>query len=51
MRYRMPEQRPKKVAACRETEVRAYPTRLLSDGQKWEGVQSINELSLWSGLD
>ena len=47
----MPKQRPKKVAACREAEVWAYLTWLLSDGQRREGVQSINELSLWSGLD
>ena len=48
---RMPEQRPKEAAACREAEVRAYPIWLLSDGQRREGVQSINELSRWSGLD
>jgi len=48
---RMPEQRPKEAAACREAEVRAYPTWLLSNGQRREGVQSIDELSRWSGLD
>ena len=48
---RMPEQRPKEAAACREAEVRAYPTWLLPDGQRKEGVQSIDELSRWSGLD
>ena len=48
---RMPEQRPKEAAACREAEVRAYPTWLLPNGQRREGVQSIDELSRWSGLD
>jgi hypothetical protein len=48
---RMPEQRPKEAAACREAEVRAYPTWLLPSGQRREGVQSISELSRWSGLD
>ena len=48
---RMPEQRPKEATACREAEVRAYPTWLLPNGQRREGVQSIDELSRWSGLD
>ena len=48
---RMPEQRPKEAAACREAKVRAYPTWLLPNGQRREGVQSIDELSRWSGLD
>ena len=48
---RMPEQRPNEAAACREAEVRAYPTWLLPDGQRKEGVQSIDALSRWSGLD
>ncbi len=47
----MPEQRPREAAACRNAEVRAYPTWLLSEGQQREGVQSINKLSRWSGLD
>ena len=48
---KMPEQRPNDVAACREAEVRAYPTWLLPDGQRKEGVQSIDALSHWSGLN
>ena len=47
----MTEQRPKEAAACREAEVRAYPTWPLSDGQWRVGVQAINELSRSSGLD
>ena len=48
---RMPEQRPNEAAACREAEVRVYPTWLLTDGQRKEGVQSLDELSRWSGLN
>ena len=48
---RMPVQRPMEAAACGEAKVRIYPTWLLPDGQRREGVQSIDELSRWSGLD
>ena len=48
---RMPKKRPEEAAACREAQVRAYPTWLLPDGQRREGVQSIDELSSWSDLN
>ena len=48
---RMPKQRPLEAAACREAQVRAYPTWLLPDGQRREGVQSLDELSSWSDLN
>ena len=48
---RMPKQRPLEAAACREAQVRAYPTWLLPDGQRREGVQSLDGLSSWSGVD
>ena len=47
---RKPEALPEQAEACREAEIRAYPTWVLSDGQRREGVQSLEALSSWSGL-
>ena len=47
---RKPEALPEQAEACREAGIRAYPTWVLSDGQRREGVQSLEALSSWSGL-
>lgn len=47
---RKPEVLPEQAEACREAGIRAYPTWVLSDGQRREGVQSLEALSSWSGL-
>ena len=47
---RKPETLPEQAEACREAGIRAYPTCVLSDGQRRDGVQSLEALSSWSGL-
>ena len=47
---RKPEILPEQAEACREAGIRAYPTWVLSDGQRREGVQSLEALSTWTGL-
>ena len=47
---RKPEPLPAQAEACREAGIRAYPTWVLSDGQRREGVQSLEALSTWTGL-
>ena len=47
---RKPEPLPTQAEACREAGIRAYPTWVLSDGQRREGVQSLEALSTWTGL-
>ena len=47
---RKPETLPAQAEACREAGIRAYPTWVLSDGQRREGVQSLEALSTWTGL-
>ena len=49
-RYADEETPPEQAEACREAGIRAYPTWVLSDGQRREGVQSLEALSSWSGL-
>ena len=48
---RKPEQLPKQAAACRDADIRAYPTWVLPDGQRREGIQSLEALSQWSGMN
>lgn len=47
---RKPKQLPKQAAACINAEVRAYPTWVLPDGSRREGLQSIEELAIWTNL-
>lgn len=43
-----PKKLPKQHQACLRAEIRAYPTWVLSDGSRREGIQSIAELSSWT---
>ena len=45
------EKRPQQAQLCREAGIKAYPTWELPNGEQREGIQSIEELSSWSGLD
>jgi len=48
---RKPKQLPEQAEACNAAEIRAYPTGVLPDGRRKVGVQSLEALSLWSGLN
>ena len=48
---RKPKQLPDQADACIAAEVRAYPTWVLPDGRRKVGVQSLEALSRWSGLN
>ena len=48
---RKPKQLPGQAAACIAAEIRAYPTWVLPDGRRKVGVQSLEALSRWSGLN
>ena len=45
------KKRPQQAQLCREAGIKAYPTWELPNGERREGIQSIEELSSWSGLD
>ena len=51
MECRKPKQLPKQAEACNAAEIRAYPTWVLRDGRQKVGVQSLDVLSRWSGLN
>jgi len=46
-----PEQYPDQAQICRKADLRVYPTWELSDGSRLEGVQSLDTLRRWSGLN
>ena len=48
---RKPKQLPQQAASCDANGIRAYPTWVLRDGSRREGIQSIEALSSWSGLN
>ena len=48
---RKPRQLPDQAEACNAAEIRAYPTWVLPDGRRKVGVQSLEALSRWSGLN
>ena len=48
---RKPKQLPEQAEACNAAEIRAYPTWVLPDGRRKVGVQSLDALSRWSGLN
>ena len=48
---RKPEQLPEQAAACDRAQIRAYPTWVLPDGQRREGLQTLEALSTWTGLN
>ena len=48
---RKPEQLPDQADACIAAEIRADPTWVLSDGRRKVGIQSLEALSRWGGLN
>ena len=48
---RKPKQLPEQAEACKLAGIRAYPTWVLPDGRRKVGVQSLDALSRWSGLN
>ena len=46
-----PEQYPEQAQICRKAGLRVYPTWELTDGSRLEGVQSLDTLRRWSGLN
>ncbi|WP_236629678.1 hypothetical protein [Synechococcus sp. BS55D] len=45
-----PEELPQQAAACQAAEIRAYPTWILPNGERRVGVQSLEDLQVWSGM-
>ena len=48
---RKPQMLPKQAESCSAADIRAYPTWVLPDGRRKVGVQSLDALSRWSGLN
>ena len=48
---RKPKQLPEQAEACNAAKIRAHPTWVLPDGRRKVGVQSLEALSCWSGLN
>ena len=48
---RKPKQLPEQAEACNAEKIRAHPTWVLPDGRRKVGVQSLEALSRWSGLN
>ena len=46
-----PEEYPEQAKICQSAELRVYPTWELRDGSRLEGVQSLETLQRWSGLE
>ena len=47
---RKPKQLPKQATECTRANIRAYPTWVMPDGSRREGIQSLADLASWSGL-
>jgi hypothetical protein len=45
-----PKQLPNQAAECKEVAIRAYPTWILKNGERRIGVQSIEELIIWTKM-
>ena len=45
-----PKELPIQAAACKRQEILAYPTWILPNGERREGVQSLEDLKIWSGM-
>ena len=48
---RKPKQLPEQADSCKAAGIRAYPTWVLPDDSRKVGVQSLDALSSWSGLN
>ena len=47
---RKPKQLPEQASACTRAKIRAYPTWVMPDGSRREGIQTLAELVQWSEL-
>jgi len=45
-----PKELPDQAAACQAAELRAYPTWVLPNGDRRTGVQSLEELQIWTAM-
>ena len=45
-----PKELPIHAAACNRQELLANPTWILPNGERREGVQSLEDLKIWSGM-
>ena len=45
-----PKELPIQAAACKQAKIQAYPTWILPNGERREGVLSLKELEIWSGM-
>ena len=48
---RKPQQLPEPAESCNTAKIRAYPTWVLTDRRREVGVQSLEAMSGWSGLN
>ena len=45
-----PKDLPIQAAACQTAEIRAYPTWILKNGERREGVQTLEQLKVWTSM-
>ncbi|ABI47406.1 hypothetical protein [Synechococcus sp. CC9311] len=45
-----PKEMPAQAAACQTAEIRAYPTWILENGQRRIGVQTLEQLKVWTSM-
>ena len=45
-----PKELPIQAAACKTAEIRAYPTWILENGERREGVQTLEQLKAWTSM-
>ena len=45
-----PKELPIQAAACKTAEIRAYPTWILENGERREGVQTLEQLKIWTSM-
>ena len=45
-----PKELPIQAAACQTAKIRAFPTWILPNGERREGVQTLDELRVWTSM-
>ena len=45
-----PKDLPIQAAACQTAEIQAYPTWILKNGERREGVQTLEQLKVWTSM-
>ncbi len=45
-----PKELPIQAAACKTAKIRAYPTWILENGERREGVQTLEQLKVWASM-